>query len=63
MSAKRKYTDRRTEARTTEKTWRRTFIEDLRAIDLPWDEAETVATDRARWRLLSAQCAARRRRI
>lgn len=43
-------------------TWRRTFIEDLRAIDLSWDEAEAVAVDRARWRSLCAQCAVRRRR-
>ncbi|KAF7219811.1 transcript variant X3, partial [Nothobranchius furzeri] len=38
-------------------TWRRTFIEDLRAVNLSWDEAEAVAADRARWRLLCAQCA------
>jgi hypothetical protein len=43
-------------------TWRRTFIEDLKAVNLSWDEAETAAADRVRWRSLVAQCAVRRER-
>ncbi|ROL29802.1 hypothetical protein DPX16_0859 [Anabarilius grahami] len=44
-------------------TWRRTFTEHLRAIGISWDEGQTTAADRARWRSLAAQCALRRRRI
>uniref|UniRef100_A0A914VG25 Reverse transcriptase domain-containing protein n=1 Tax=Plectus sambesii TaxID=2011161 RepID=A0A914VG25_9BILA len=43
-------------------TWRKTFIDDLKAVDVAWDEAENIATDRARWRSLAAQCALRHRR-
>lgn len=43
-------------------TWERTFINDLRAIDIAWDEAEAAAADRVCWRTLAAQCAERRRR-
>uniref|UniRef100_A0A914URD9 Reverse transcriptase domain-containing protein n=1 Tax=Plectus sambesii TaxID=2011161 RepID=A0A914URD9_9BILA len=38
-------------------TWRRTFINDLKALDVSWDEAEDLATDRTRWRTLVAQYA------
>lgn len=44
-------------------TWRRTFLEDLRSVELSWDEATTAAIDRVRWRSLVAQCADRRGRI
>ncbi len=38
-------------------TWRITFMEDLRAVDIPWDKAEVKATDRSHWRTLVALCA------
>ncbi|KAL2652137.1 hypothetical protein R1flu_020265 [Riccia fluitans] len=44
-------------------TWRRTFIDDLKTLDMSWDEAEVAATDRSHWRVLAAHCAERRRRI
>ena len=43
-------------------TWRRTFIDDLRTIDIAWDKAEDIATDRAHWRTLAARCAKGHRR-
>lgn len=38
-------------------TWRRTFMEDLRALDVKWEDVEIDASDRARWRMLVARCA------
>jgi len=29
---------------------------DLKDVDITWDEAEELATDRAEWRLREAQC-------
>uniref|UniRef100_A0A914W1C4 DUF6451 domain-containing protein n=1 Tax=Plectus sambesii TaxID=2011161 RepID=A0A914W1C4_9BILA len=46
-------------------TWRRTLMEDLRSIDIEWDDqhaVETAAADRGQWKNLVAQCAERRRR-
>ena len=42
-------------------TWRRTFTDDLRAIDTSWDETEEIAENRDLWKHLSALCADRRR--
>lgn len=41
-------------------TWLRTFMDDLKTVDIAWDEAEAVAAD-WRWRLLAAQCTAQHR--
>lgn len=38
-------------------TWRRTFTEDLRAVNVNWDEAEAKAADRDHWKKLVALCA------
>lgn len=38
-------------------TWRRTFLSDLKALNVSWDEAEDLASDRARWKALIAQYA------
>ncbi|XP_078671992.1 uncharacterized protein LOC144911640 [Branchiostoma floridae x Branchiostoma belcheri] len=32
-------------------TWRRTFQDDLRRANIPWEEAETVAADKKKWKL------------
>ena len=45
------------------KTWRRTFHDDLKALDIGPDEIEEMATDRIHWRTLVALCAERRGRI
>ena len=42
-------------------TWRRTFTDDLRAINTSWDEIEEIAENRDLWKHLSALCADRRR--
>ncbi|KAI8499301.1 hypothetical protein Bbelb_230650 [Branchiostoma belcheri] len=42
-------------------TWRRTFQDDLRRANIPWEEAETVAADKKKWKL-AARCAIRHRR-
>lgn len=42
-------------------TWRRTFIDDLRSVQLSLDEAAAAASNRAQWRITVAQCAERRR--
>ena len=39
------------------KTWRRTFQEDLKFINIKWDDMDTAANDRQTWRKLIAQCA------
>ena len=39
------------------KTWRATFKEDLQNIGTKWEEVESVASNRERWRTLVAQCA------
>jgi len=48
------------------RTWRDTFIEDMRAMGVSGsgthDEIRSVASDRARWRQLVAQCPSRDRR-
>ena len=44
-------------------TWRSIFKTDLSPIQIPWEEADTVAADRTRWRTFVAQCAERRRWI
>lgn len=44
----------------SKKTWRNTFIKDLNAVEISWDEVTPL--DRVHWRSLVAQCAARRRR-
>ncbi|XP_078619529.1 uncharacterized protein LOC144886675 [Branchiostoma floridae x Branchiostoma japonicum] len=43
-------------------TWRRTFNEDLKGVNITWGMAEQTASDRGRWKLLAAQCASRHRR-
>uniref|UniRef100_A0A914WYL3 DUF6451 domain-containing protein n=1 Tax=Plectus sambesii TaxID=2011161 RepID=A0A914WYL3_9BILA len=43
-------------------TWRKMFTDNLKAISVAWDKAENIATDRARWRSLAAQCALQHRR-
>jgi len=37
-------------------------VEDLKAVDVNWNEAEAIAADRQQWRTIAAQCAARRKR-
>lgn len=41
-------------------TWLWTFMDDMKTVDIAWDEAEAVAAD-WRWRSLAAQCAAQHR--
>ena len=38
-------------------TWRRTFKEDLERVGIALEDAEEVASDRARWRQLADRCA------
>ena len=49
-----------------DRTWRDTFMEDMRAMGVSGsgthDEIRSVASDRARWRQLVAQCPSRDRR-
>ncbi|KAF4092342.1 hypothetical protein AMELA_G00019950 [Ameiurus melas] len=33
-------------------TWRRTFINNLKTLNIPWDEAEDLAFNRTQWRAL-----------
>jgi len=48
------------------RTWRDTFADDMREMGVSgsgtYDEARSVASDRARWRQLVAQCSRRDRR-
>ena len=39
------------------KTWRRTFDEDLRQLNIEPDDVEKIAEDRVVWRELAARCA------
>ena len=43
-------------------TWRSTFHQDLKVLNIPPDEAKAVAADRIRWRKLVAKCAHEHRR-
>ena len=38
-------------------TWRRAFKEDLERVGIALEDAEEVASDRARWRQLADRCA------
>ena len=38
------------------KNWMDTIRRDLKDMDITWDEAEELATDRAEWRQRVAQC-------
>ncbi|KAI8489207.1 hypothetical protein Bbelb_329460 [Branchiostoma belcheri] len=42
-------------------TWRRTFQDDLRTANIPWEEAETAAADKKKWKHAD-RCAIRHRR-
>ena len=44
-------------------TWRRTFVNDIRELNIAWNDVGTVAQDRSRWRTLAAQYATQHRRI
>ena len=44
------------------RTWRDTFMEDMRAMGVSGSGVRSVASDRARWRQLVAQCPTRDRR-
>ncbi|XP_017322823.2 craniofacial development protein 2-like, partial [Ictalurus punctatus] len=43
-------------------TQRERWIQDLRALDVKWEDVEIDASDRARWRMLVARCASLRGR-
>jgi len=45
-----------------QKTWRSTFLEDLKTINIAWEEAEAIVADRICWRTLVAQCIQQRGR-
>ncbi len=38
-------------------TWRRTFLQDLKTLNMAWDDAEALAQDRSRWRMIAARYA------
>jgi len=44
------------------RTWQDTLKEDLDILGVDWSDARDTANDRARWRLLVAQCSAQNRR-
>jgi len=44
------------------KTWQDTLRDDLQAMDVSWEEAKSVASDRREWRSLVAQCSNGNRR-
>ena len=44
------------------KTWRRTFQEDLKLINIKWNDMDTAANDRQTWKKLIVQCARQHRR-
>ena len=44
------------------KTWQDRLRDDLRAMDVSWEEAKSVAGDRKEWRSLVAQCSSGNRR-
>ena len=40
------------------KNWKATVIEDLKKLNMDWDEAEQIAENRRTWKSCVAQCAA-----
>jgi len=45
-------------------TWRRTFLKELEHVGVTWEECDSVAADRSRWRqIAAARCAVSHRRI
>ena len=45
-----------------QKTWRQTFRNDIRTLDIKYEQIEDEAADRSRWKKLTAQCATMHRR-
>ena len=45
-----------------QKTWRHTFRDDIRALNIKCEQIEDEAADKSRWKKLTAQCATAHRR-
>jgi len=43
--------------RTTKENWKATVLDDLRKLNMDWDEAKIMAVDRRAWQSCVAQCA------